>query len=426
MWRSSLLVSLLFALTPVQGSAAELPQELETKLREQVLQWINENRVEAKLPTLSFDRGVNKVAELHADDTAEHFDPTSVETREQTYLAHTSSDGKDLLARFKAANVDAGWGFAENTGYWTRNPFGEIEEFSLYGLTLMHEGMMAEVPPNDAHRENILGPYTHLGVGLSLFDTEEAPLNAIFLVTDFSRRVTEEEERAFREAYGHIPTSPRTLLHSAAPIDHEGPFIDIRPEDNFVGAITALKEQGILAGYADGTFGAEKPVSRAELVKMLLVTIDLSPIGREFNQCFTDVFNQWFAPYVCLAKRNGWITGYEDGSFRATNDVSRAEGITLTARIFAFDPGMKSKKQNESFSDVPRDTWFSEPISTLASHDILPFQKNLLHPEQPLTRGEMAEMLSRAHTIHTTLKTKLKEAEGSPRNLHEMKSVQEE
>lgn len=396
-------------------SAAALPEDLAEELRTEILQSINESRSAEGLPPYAENTFIEDVAQAHAEDTAAHFDPETIETRERSYLAHTSSDGRSLRGRFEGAGVHVGWGYAENAGYWTRAPFGILQESARHGLDLIHEGMMAEVPPNDSHRENILGPYTHAGIGLALYDEADAEFNAIFLVTNFSRYTTEEEEIAFRESLQHLPTSPRSLLSPNLIPTHGGPFMDVKPKDPFAGAISVMKEKKILEGYADGTFRSDDTVSRSELIKMLLVAVDFSPIGREFHQCFSDVFNEWHAPYICLAKRNGWVTGYDDGSFRPNQNVTRAEGITLAARILELtenhgsaparsaEPGDPFRAESrgdgrsgEPYSDVPPGAWFEGPAYRMAEWQLLPFKGVFLKPDLGMTRGEVAEMISRA------------------------------
>lgn len=40
-----------------------------------------------------------------------------------------------------------------------------------------------------------------------------------------------------------------------------------------------------------------------------------------YENCFEDVEDEWFAPYVCYAKEKGWVTGYPDGTFKPENNV---------------------------------------------------------------------------------------------------------
>ena len=391
-----LLASLL--LIPQVTLAVELPEDALFQLRSETLQRINESRKMDGLDELNYSKDIERVAQGHADDTADHFEPTDLETREASYLAHTSSDGRNLEARYISADVPSGWGFAENTGYWTREPFATAPipdaflEAARYGLRLIHEGMMAEVPPNDSHRKNILGQYTHVGIGLSLFDDSQSFANAIFFVSDFSRYTSEREEKELREKWRTAPSS-RSIFAAQLIPTHGGPFIDVRPSDPNVDAISDLKDRNIIQGYKDGTFRPETEVSRAEILKMLLGVMDISPIGREFSQCFSDVFNQWYAPYVCLSKRNGWVTGYPDGSFKPAEIVTRAEGVTLAARI--IDPHVVNAPP-QPYSDVSESSWFEEPVQKMNALNLLPFEGRALFPNRGMQRREVAEMLHRS------------------------------
>ena len=391
---AALLTGLFFLglLAPTPATAFPLNEADLFHLRDYILSSINESRKEEERAPLQYNKGIEKVAQGHADDTAAHFDPTDVVTREETYLAHTSYDGRSLNARYRDKDVETGWAFAENVGYWTRAPFGNHRESSEFGAMLMHKGMMAEVPPNDSHRKNIVGEFTHMGAGFSLLSNSVDGVNTIFLVTNFSRYSEEDVERAFRKRKAQSANA-RSLLAASVIPEHEGPFVDVRPSDEFAVAIADMKDRGIIRGYDDRTFQSDRTVSRAEILKMLMDSIGFSPIGMEFSACFLDVFNQWFAPYACVSKRKGWVTGYEDGRFRPGQTVTRAEGITLAARILEFDG--EGANQN-SFYDAPKDAWFSAPLQALTERDLLPFEGSLFFPERGLKRGEVAEMLSRS------------------------------
>lgn len=383
---------LICFLLPETALAASLTNTQLLELRSYALELINESRREDGLSPFEYSTEVERVAQGHATDAAEHFDPTNTETREATYIGHVSSDGRALNARYRDAQAETGWAFGENVGYWTRQPFGELMEASPFGILLMHDGMMAEVPPNDSHKLNILGDYTHIGIGVALLSEEQiGDADAVFIVTNFSRYSSESQERALR-ALREAPASPRSLQGSLALL-HGGPFPDVRPEDPYAEAIEALRDEGIVTGFPDGTFQSKRTISRAELLKMLLDVIGFSPIGREFSACFSDVFNQWFAPYVCVAHRKGWVTGYPDFSFRPEQVVSRAEAVTLAARI--LDPTLHIDALRP-YEDAPEGTWYYLPLQAMASNDLLPFEENIFSPLRGMQRGEVAEILYRS------------------------------
>ena len=378
MRRFSLALALALALAPNNAHAVSFPEEHAELLRTYILTLINESRASEGLPALKPNESIQKIAQGHAEDTVAHFDPETAESREESYLAHTSSDGSSLAARYRETGVETGWKIAENAGYWTRSPYGEPLEASKFGLKMIHTGMMAEIPPNDGHLNTILGEFSDIGIGLALLHEEDSEMNALFLVTDFS-------------LYGLPPTSPRSFPRHEIPT-HGGPFLDIPPDHEYATAIAFLKEEKILQGYDDGNFRGEASVNRAELLKMLLDAVDFSPIGREFTQCFSDISNQWFAPYVCVAKRKNWVTGYPDKSFRPETPISRAEAVVLTARVFGLTPGSSPLP----YTDIPEDSWYAHAVQSLAQKKLLPFTKRRFLPSELMKRGEVAEMIYRA------------------------------
>lgn len=381
--------ALLVFFAPVTVRAASLSPETLEPLRTYVLELLNESRREEGLAALKHHFGLEGVAQAHSDDSATHFETGTTESRENSYLAHVSSDGRTLNARLRDGGADPGTAFAENAGYWIRSPFGEMMEAGKFGVRMMHQGMMAEVPPNDGHRAAILGDYSHVGVGLSLLAEEGSAMNALFLVTDFAKYGLLDPARKERAALAGTHATARAFPRNETPT-HGGPFLDVRPKDKYATAIAAMKERGIIQGYPDGTFRSAQTVARAELLKMLLDAKGLSPIGREFSACFKDVFNQWFAPYACVAKREGWIKGYPDGTFQPGKTVTRAEAVTMAARILGLSLDASALVP---FDDAPEESWFFGPLEIMASNRLLPFSPRAFHPHRGMQRGEVAEMV---------------------------------
>jgi uncharacterized protein YkwD len=378
-------------IVPASARAIALEPLLHLELQTYILSRLNESRETEDLPPLTPDPSINRISLEHCEDIATHLDVTSVETRERTFLGHTSSNGDALNKRFLRSNVPLGHAIAENVGYWTRNPFGELRDSSIFGIDMMLDGMMAEVPPNDAHRRTILGPYTNVGIGLCLLQRAAEGENAIFMVNDFAQY--EERESASLETTKGNPFPPRSLLSSVVLPPSNQPFPDVLPDAPYAQAIQSLKERGLLSGYPDGNFYARRSVNRAELLKLLLTAKGFSPIGREYTACFQDVSNQWFAPYVCVSQRLGWVTGYPDQTFRPEQPITRAEAVTLLARIFELPVKLHALVP---FDDAGESSWFYVPLQAVASHGFLPYPQGSFHPEKEMTRGEIAEMIERA------------------------------
>jgi len=166
-------------------------------------------------------------------------------------------------------------------------------------------------------------------------------------------------------------------------------FSDVQSTDDQATAIFYLRDQGIINGYPDGTYQPEKALNRAELTKIVLLSLDL-PL-QEFDECFPDVkAEDWFAKYVCTAKSLGWIKGYDDGTFKGDQTINHAEAMKIMAKAgeWALEDG------EASFGDVPADEWYTAYVVTAENFNFLPFSGNF-EPGAEMTRGDFAEIYYR-------------------------------
>jgi hypothetical protein len=91
--------------------------------------------------------------------------------------------------------------------------------------------------------------------------------------------------------------------------------------------ILSLAQQGIVQGYPDGSFKPQQSLTRAELLKIILVAKGISLTDQ--TDCFPDIAGHRAIPYICTAKQKNIIKGYEDGTFKPNQAVSIAEGLKI-------------------------------------------------------------------------------------------------
>ena len=97
-------------------------------------------------------------------------------------------------------------------------------------------------------------------------------------------------------------------------------YTDVNAGDWFNNAISTLSNAGIVTGYNDGTFRPNQPITRGEMAKIIANFANLN----KGTKSFTDLSGHWSKTYVELAAGNGWIAGYPDGSFRPDQKITRA------------------------------------------------------------------------------------------------------
>ena len=135
-------------------------------------------------------------------------------------------------------------------------------------------------------------------------------------------------------------------------------YSDVNRGDWFNNAISTLSNAGIVTGYNDGTFRPNQPITRGEMAKIIANFANLKYGGKTF----TDLAGHWSKSYVELAAGNGWIAGYPDGSFHPDQKITRAETVTMINRVLDRVPAKESRLLSRSimltFPDNKPGDWY--------------------------------------------------------------------
>ena len=94
-----------------------------------------------------------------------------------------------------------------------------------------------------------------------------------------------------------------------------GPFPDVPTNHRNYPAIEDMRQRGLIQGYDDGTFRPAQLVTRAEAAAMIVRALqpeNPDPDPGRYKNCFADVTHEWFAKYVCFGKSKLWLRGYYD------------------------------------------------------------------------------------------------------------------
>ena len=147
-----------------------------------------------------------------------------------------------------------------------------------------------------------------------------------------------------------------------------------------------------LVGYAEGTFGPERNMTRAEVTTMFarLLTEQIEA-DKTYSSTFNDVAKgYWAANYIGYMQQFGIVTGYTDGSFRPNAPVTRAEFAAIASRFEKLTQGSKS------FTDVPDTHWAVKYINFAATRGwVTGYSDGTFKPENPITRAEVAAVTCR-------------------------------
>lgn len=152
-----------------------------------------------------------------------------------------------------------------------------------------------------------------------------------------------------------------------------------------------LKDASIVQGANNsGDLMLAKEINRAELMKIVVKTVvNQDPTVEEYNNCFPDVHKEWFAPYICWAKFQGYVQGYEDGMFHPGKAVTEAEALkiinnALSIGVDNYVPSSRPWYEGYYNAALKRNLVGRDTADRLAS---------------PALRGDVFEQLARALTV---------------------------
>ena len=136
-------------------------------------------------------------------------------------------------------------------------------------------------------------------------------------------------------------------------------FSDVEDDAWYATAVNTMASLGMLEGYPDGTFHPDAPITRAEFAAIALA-FAYDPASA--NCSYTDVnTSAWYYTYVAQATTYSWIGGYPDGSFRPNNSITRAEVAVIVNNMLgrSADKGYIDRNADElvSFVDLSKTHW---------------------------------------------------------------------
>ncbi len=161
------------------------------------------------------------------------------------------------------------------------------------------------------------------------------------------------------------------------------PFSDLG-DSPFAEQVLVLAEAGIVAGYADGTFRPDVPVSRGEVSSVLARGFALQPTG---TASFSDLEGSVHARSVLALADARVVRGYDDGTFRPLADVTRGQLASMLARQLTLP-----------VNEQPCELGDATPAACAAVRAGLAhgFPDGTFRPGQAVTRGQLAALAARA------------------------------
>lgn len=182
--------------------------------------------------------------------------------------------------------------------------------------------------------------------------------------------------------------NPRELAVNSSFPDLKGhwaaPFIEV------------VYEKGLISGFPDGTFAPEAPITRAQYAAIISKTFQL-PLKHKTRK-FTDIKpNFWAASAIYRGADMGFISGFPDGSFRAGQNLTKAQAIV------SIVSGLKLKGGNPNiltmYGDRAQIPSYATNAMAIATQKLLVVnypQTEQLEPLRDITRAEVVALIYQA------------------------------
>ena len=242
--------------------------------------------------------------------------------------------------------------------------------------------------------------------------------------------VTDIEKKAFNDnavIYGYANSAAEEFAKN-----NDIKFVAVNSHDEYLSlltysdtdnssyksAIDELSQLGIINGFEDGTFKPQDNVTRAQAATMFATALGYS--DTKYQNIATDkavfsdfLMSHWaykYADYVMKSadissgETNCILSGFEDGTFRPDNNMSRAEAAAIFARLISEQKGEKISGKSD-FADVKSNEWYSKFIGYIKKYGIIKgYDNNTFKPDENISRAEFVAMTVRFNSLFNDVK----------------------
>ncbi|TVX88260.1 S-layer homology domain-containing protein [Paenibacillus agilis] len=156
--------------------------------------------------------------------------------------------------------------------------------------------------------------------------------------------------------------------------------------------IAEWSSQGVVSGASANEFKPDQQVTRAEWAAIVNRMFQLN---EQKPQAYTDVATAaWYADAVNTATTAGYMKGYTDGTFKPNATLTRQEAVASLSRLLKWETNNTALTYKDS-ADIQ--SWATSSVSEAVYLGVVKgYEEGTFKPNQSLTRAEAVSMLDRA------------------------------
>jgi hypothetical protein len=171
------------------------------------------------------------------------------------------------------------------------------------------------------------------------------------------------------------------------------PFVDVTEDDWFFDSVKFVHQNGLFSGTSSTTFHPNMTMTRGMMVTVLHRMVESPTPG---NSVFTDVVEgRWYTNAVNWAATNGIVSGYGDGRFGPSDDITREQMAVILnnyARFMGIE--LQSIRTGTFADDTAISSWAREAVNAMFEAGIISgVDDNRFDPQGGGTRAQVATLL---------------------------------
>lgn len=148
--------------------------------------------------------------------------------------------------------------------------------------------------------------------------------------------------------------------------------------------ITEWMDYGVIKGYEDGTIRPNNSITRAEMTAMLDRVMDYQT--KAANN-FSDLQDTWYTDVILKANAAGVIGGYPDGTVKPDATITRQEAVAMFSRVLSLDTESAPEASFTDNADVA--DWAKDAVNAMAAKGYIHGSDGQFRPNDGITRAEV-------------------------------------
>ncbi|EJW17743.1 S-layer homology domain-containing protein [Paenibacillus alvei] len=190
------------------------------------------------------------------------------------------------------------------------------------------------------------------------------------------------------------PTPTPEPTDPIEPTDPETPKVDLSDiADHWAKAsIEKSVELGFVSGYEDGTFRPNRSITRGEISAMLARALKLEKVNTAFGFADQSQTPVWAQPFIQALAKAGYISGYENGTFRANKEITRSELVVMIVRARGLEVHPNATLTFTDADQVP--AWAKPYVATAEEAGLIKgYGDGKFNPNASTTRAEAVTLI---------------------------------